>query len=67
MKDILSTRPNFVPQPRSEVKNPEKLEAITIIEEAKSLPCKSEPMFLDELHEILEKCVPVDTLAPVDY
>jgi len=54
VKDILSTRPHFYPKERSEVKDLDKLDVLTTIHEAKDLPCNSELMLLDELHEFLD-------------
>ncbi len=55
MKDILSTRPNFFPKLRSEVDDLDDLDVLSTIEEAEGLPCESEPVFLDEVHESLQK------------
>jgi len=54
MKDILSTRPNFIPDRRPEIKSEGTSLAFETIDEAKDIPCNSEPMFLDELHDFLE-------------
>ncbi|KLO07662.1 hypothetical protein SCHPADRAFT_945077 [Schizopora paradoxa] len=54
---ILETRPNFVPQQKTEGSSKDGKNTSVVVEmidEAAGLPCGNQQMFLDELHKFLE-------------